>query len=110
MELGALGARLRGGGDVFHRACAVLSFVCVGSRRCRAHAMDQLKLRGSGMSRELGFVRSTFVAIVEPRINSCINFVFRIFVAVIKTGLKEFSMLLGEGSQKSQIEHYIAEI
>ena len=49
-ELTALNAKLRSGGDVFHRACAILSFSCVGSKRCRGHVMDQLKLQGSGIS------------------------------------------------------------
>mmetsp|Transcript_14339 Transcript_14339/g.24507 ORF Transcript_14339/g.24507 Transcript_14339/m.24507 type:complete len:580 (+) Transcript_14339:3-1742(+) len=48
VELGALSAKLRGGGDIFHRSCAILSFACVGSKRCRGHVMDQLKLQGSG--------------------------------------------------------------
>jgi len=79
VELAALDAKLRGGGGVFHRSCAILSFACVGSKRCRGHVMDQLKLQGSGIS-------------------------------VIKVGLNEFATLLSDGSQKSQIEHYITEI
>mmetsp|Transcript_24940 Transcript_24940/g.53128 ORF Transcript_24940/g.53128 Transcript_24940/m.53128 type:complete len:756 (+) Transcript_24940:44-2311(+) len=50
VELGALHAKLRGGGDMFHRSCAILSFACLGSKRCRGHVMDQLKLQGSGIS------------------------------------------------------------
>ncbi|KAL7536932.1 hypothetical protein ACHAXR_007487, partial [Thalassiosira sp. AJA248-18] len=79
VEFSALDAKLRGGGDMFHRSCAVLAFACEGSKRCRGHVMDQLKLQGSGIS-------------------------------VIKMGLNEFATLLSEGSQKSQIEHYITEI
>ena len=52
-DLGALAAKLRGGGDTFHRASAILAFACVGSRRCRGHILDQLKLQGSGISGEL---------------------------------------------------------
>ncbi|KAL3821764.1 hypothetical protein ACHAXA_000263 [Cyclostephanos tholiformis] len=79
VETAALGAKLRGGGDLFHRTCAILSFACVGSKRCRGHVMDQLKLQGAGIS-------------------------------VVKMGLNEFASSLGDGSQKSQIEHYIREI
>ena len=50
VELAALAAKLRGGGDIFHRSSAILAFACVGSKRCRGHIMDQLKLQGSGMS------------------------------------------------------------
>ena len=52
VETAALGAKLRGGGDLFHRSCAILSFACVGSKRCRGHVMDQLKLQGAGISGE----------------------------------------------------------
>jgi len=50
VETAALGAKLRGGGDMFHRTCAILSFACVGSKRCHAHSLDQVKLQGSGIS------------------------------------------------------------
>ncbi|KAL9178718.1 hypothetical protein ACHAXT_003849 [Thalassiosira profunda] len=50
VELAALDAKLRGGGDAFHRSCAILSFACVGSKRCRGHVLDQLKLQGSGIT------------------------------------------------------------
>lgn len=50
VETAALGAKLRGGGDTFHRTCAILSFACVGSKRCHAHSLDQMKLQGSGIS------------------------------------------------------------
>lgn len=49
VETAALGAKLRGGGDMFHRTCAILSFACVGSKRCHAHSMDQANLQGSGI-------------------------------------------------------------
>lgn len=52
VETAALGAKLRGGGDLFHCSCAILSFACVGSKRCRGHVMDQLKLQGVGISSE----------------------------------------------------------
>ena len=54
VELAGLDAKLRGGGDLFHRCCAILAFACVGSKRCRGHIMDQLKLQGSGISGKLG--------------------------------------------------------
>ncbi|KAL7448151.1 hypothetical protein ACHAWC_000394, partial [Mediolabrus comicus] len=50
IELAALDAKLRGGGDVFHRTCAILSFACVYSKRCHGHVLDQLKLKGSGIT------------------------------------------------------------
>lgn len=50
VELSALDAKLRGGGGTCHRSCAILSFACIGSKRCRGHVMDQLKLQGSGIS------------------------------------------------------------
>lgn len=52
IELAALDAKLRGGGDMFHRLCAILSFACIGSTRSHGHVRDQLKLQGSGISGE----------------------------------------------------------
>ncbi len=50
IELAALDAKLRGGGDLFHRTCAILSFACVFSKRCHEHVRDQLKMKGSGIT------------------------------------------------------------
>ncbi len=50
VELAALDAKLRNGGDVFHRACAIISFACAGSTRCHGHVREQLKSQGSGIS------------------------------------------------------------
>ena len=50
VELAALDAKLRGGGDLFHRTCAILSFACVYSKRCHGHVRDQLKVKGSGIT------------------------------------------------------------
>lgn len=53
-DLAALHAKLKGGGDAFHRLGAVAAFVCAGSRRCHAHVIDQLALKNSG----IGLVRA----------------------------------------------------
>jgi beta-catenin-like protein 1 len=79
LDVAALSAKLRGGGDIFHRLCAILSFVCVGSTRSHGHVREQLKLQGAS-------------------------------ITVIKEGLAEFASLLVDGSQKTQIEHYLASI
>ncbi|KAL7441319.1 hypothetical protein ACHAXM_007787 [Skeletonema potamos] len=50
IELAALDAKLRGGGDLFHRTCAILSFACVCSKRCHKHVRDQLRMKGSGIT------------------------------------------------------------
>jgi hypothetical protein len=42
--------------------------------------------------------------------NQCETSINRIDDAVIKMGLSEFATLLDDGSQKSQIDHYIREI
>jgi hypothetical protein len=42
--------------------------------------------------------------------NLCETSINRIDDAVIKMGLSEFASLLDDGSQKSQIDHYIREI
>ena len=61
IELASLDAKLRGGGGIFHRASAILSFACVGSTRCHSHVRDQLKLQGSGIGRESFLVLLPFL-------------------------------------------------
>ena len=48
-ELAALDAKLRGGGDLFHRVGAICAFGCVGSRKIHEHIMEQLRLQNSGI-------------------------------------------------------------
>jgi hypothetical protein len=118
VETAALGAKLRGGGDLFHRSCAILSFACVGSRRCRGHVMDQLKIQGAGISSELFFLCPTLTFVASCALRVCLLMypnlweisLHRINDAVIKMGLIEFASLLDDGSQKSQIDHYIREM
>ena len=50
IELAALNAKLRGGGDVLHRVCAVASFASTGSKRCHEHILDQFETQNAGMS------------------------------------------------------------
>ncbi len=64
IDTAALGAKLRGGGDMFHRTCAILSFACMGSKRCHAHSIDQVKLQGSGISGE------SFIFFIDASANS----------------------------------------
>jgi beta-catenin-like protein 1 len=60
VETAALGAKLRGGVDLFHCSCAILSFACVGSKRCRGHIMEQLKLQGACISGEWCYLLTAF--------------------------------------------------
>jgi beta-catenin-like protein 1 len=47
--LGALSAKLAGGGDLFHRIGAICAFVSVNSKRSHSHLMEQLTLQKSGI-------------------------------------------------------------
>ena len=49
LELAALNARLRGGGDILHRVCALSSFALTGSKRCHEHILEQLETQNAGM-------------------------------------------------------------
>ena len=42
-------AKLRGGGDVLHRVCAIAAFAATGSRRCHEHILEQLETQNAGM-------------------------------------------------------------
>jgi len=49
LQLAALEAKLSGGGDLFHRVCALAAFCCVGSKRCHERILSQLRLQNSGI-------------------------------------------------------------
>jgi hypothetical protein len=53
-DLGAFHAKLKGGGDLFHRLGAIFAFASVGSKKCHARIIEQLQLNNSGISGELG--------------------------------------------------------
>ena len=106
-ELAALDAKLRSGGYVFHRACAILSFACVGSKRCRGHVLDQLKLQGSGISGKYGRQVTSLLCVPFHAAN---EYSLLFLPTVIKVGLNEFASLLSDGPQKTQIANYITEI
>ena len=64
VELAALDAKLRGGGDLFHRLGAICAFCCVGSRKCHEHILDQLTLQNGG----IGVVKAAieeFVSVLD---------------------------------------------
>lgn len=65
VDVVALSAKLRGGGDVFHRLCAILSFACVGSARSHGHVREQLKLQGSSIRGK--FVLSYYITLLNVR-------------------------------------------
>ncbi|CAB9507991.1 catenin-like protein 1 [Seminavis robusta] len=46
----ALEAKLRGGGDIFHRLGAIAGFCCVGSKRCHERILSQLSMKQSGIA------------------------------------------------------------
>ena len=52
LELAALHAKLKGGGDLFHRLGAIAAFCCVGSKKCHQQILDQLTLQQSGIGGE----------------------------------------------------------
>lgn len=59
-DLGAFHAKLKGGGDLFHRLGAILAFASVGSKKCHARIIEQLQLNNSGVSGKSFFFRCHF--------------------------------------------------
>jgi beta-catenin-like protein 1 len=45
----ALNAKLKGGGDLFHRLGAICAFCCTGSRTCHEHVLSHLHAKESGI-------------------------------------------------------------
>jgi beta-catenin-like protein 1 len=63
-SLAALDAKLRAGGDLFHRLGAIAAFVSVHSKTSHAHLLEQLTLQGSG----IGVVKAAvgeFVSVLD---------------------------------------------
>lgn len=50
VQLAALEAKLQGGGDLFHRLCALAAYLSAHSKRCHERIAAQLKLQQSGIS------------------------------------------------------------
>ena len=53
VDLVALSAKLRGGGDLFHRVGAIVAFAAVGSKRCHEYILEQLRTQNSGIGGKL---------------------------------------------------------
>jgi beta-catenin-like protein 1 len=50
VALAAFDAKLKGGGDIYHRVAAIAAYVCVNSKRCHERVISQLNLQQSGVS------------------------------------------------------------
>ena len=49
IQLAALDAKLKGGGELFHRLGAIAACACVNSKRCHERILSQLQLQQSGI-------------------------------------------------------------
>ena len=52
LDLAALNAKLKGGGDLFYRLAVISAFAASGSKRCHKHMMEQFKMQNSGIGGE----------------------------------------------------------
>jgi len=62
--LAAFDAKLRGGGDVFHRIVASLAYIIINSKNCFDHISVQLKMQGLGIS-VIGSTLEEFVEVLD---------------------------------------------
>jgi beta-catenin-like protein 1 len=65
VQLAALDAKLKGGGDLFHRLSAIAACLCVHSKRCHERILSQLQLQQSGIS-VIKAALEEFVSILGP--------------------------------------------
>lgn len=64
VQLGALEAKLNGGGDLWHRLAAIAAFCCTGSKRCHERILSQLQAKDMG----IGLIRDAldeFISVLE---------------------------------------------
>lgn len=50
VALAAFDAKLKGGGDIYHRVAAITAYVCSNSKRCHERVLSQLNMQQSGIS------------------------------------------------------------
>ena len=65
VELAALDAKLKGGGEIFHRLGAIAACLCVHSKRCHERILSQLQLQQSGIS-VVKAALEEFVSVLGP--------------------------------------------
>jgi beta-catenin-like protein 1 len=65
IELAALEAKLKGGGEIFHRLGAIAACLCVNSKRCHERILAQLQLQQSGIS-VIKAALEEFVSVLGP--------------------------------------------
>ena len=49
IDIAAMNAKLKGGGDLFHRVSALIGFVALTSKRCHEQILEQLKMQNNGI-------------------------------------------------------------
>mmetsp|Transcript_11801 Transcript_11801/g.17914 ORF Transcript_11801/g.17914 Transcript_11801/m.17914 type:complete len:756 (+) Transcript_11801:158-2425(+) len=49
VDFAAMNAKLKGGGDLFHRLGAMIAFAAIGSKRSHEHILEQLRVQNSGI-------------------------------------------------------------
>ena len=49
VDIAAMNAKLKGGGDLFHRVSALIGFVALTSKRCHEQILEQLKIQNNGI-------------------------------------------------------------
>ena len=65
LDLAALHAKLKGGGDLFHRLGAIIGYICMNSKRCHTMILQALKTKESGIGGK------TFILFIDT--NTCIT-------------------------------------
>ncbi len=49
IDIAAMNAKLKGGGDLFHRVSALIGFIALTSKRCHEQIMEQLQVQNNGI-------------------------------------------------------------
>ena len=65
VALAAFDAKLKGGGELFHRLGAIAACLCVHSKRCHERILSQLQLQQSGISL-VKVALEEFVSVLGP--------------------------------------------
>ena len=52
IDYAAMNAKLKAGGDLFHRLGALIAFAASEPKRCHEHILEQLRIQNSGIGGE----------------------------------------------------------
>jgi hypothetical protein len=117
IDFAAMNAKLKAGGDLFHRLGAIIAFAATGSKRAHEHILEQLRIQNSGIGGKnfLRFLYSIDIINIVYNFSYFFSLYYIVVLSftyiVIKAAISEFASLINdEGAQQKQLLEYLSAI